>query len=183
MATAAGKKKATKKRKGRSALRREADSKRVHWEEEPWAFDPDVVYAYHRRGGQPMPIGEAAHLPELVGLLVKAVQYFEIDGRPDAPKRTLPTRVALRTFFANQRLSDGGRLSTHQMDAMVNFCLPSRGGRPRKGQPSSLDAFNELHEDMNARERERVLLRMISGSPQSDGQTDPDDAPDEPENR
>jgi hypothetical protein len=76
----------------------------------------------------------------------------------------------LKTFFANQQLSDGSRLSPRLVDVMATLCLPLRlmkGGRPRKGQPSS--PLDDLHEGQSARERERVLLGLISG----DGQPEP----------
>jgi hypothetical protein len=140
---------------------------RFRWETEGHFTDP-VIYVYDPGTSQlGRRIGGAMWLPELIGLLLKAVDYFEIDGRPDGPKRPLPSRETLKTFFAYQKLSDGSCLSPRLVDVMATLCLPlqlMKGGRPRKGQPSS--PLEDLHEGSSARDRERVLLRLISGDEQ-----------------
>ena len=46
-------------------------------------------------------------LPELVALQLKAIQYFGIGAELGEPNAALPSREALKLFFAHCRLSDG----------------------------------------------------------------------------
>jgi len=151
--------------------------KRPRWTTDGQFTDP-IIYAYDVPRGEVSPICRVTWLPELVGLLLKASNYFVIDGRPDAPKRALPSRETLRAFFVNQQLSDGNRLHTHLVNAMVTLCLPvhlMKGGRPRKRQ--QLSSLDDLHTGLSAHEREQILLRMLGGeySASSDASTDEGD--------
>jgi len=137
--------------------------KRPRWTTDGRFTDP-IIYAYDAPHGEVSPVCRVTWLPELVGLLLKAVHYFGIDARPGGPRSALPSRETLRVFFQEQQLSDGSRLHTHLVNAMVTLCLPVRlmkGGRPRKKQqPSPLD---DLRTGQSAHEREQILLRMLGG--------------------
>jgi hypothetical protein len=166
MARAAGKR--SKKRGRRRPAPRLRLVNRLRWEEEGRFTDPIsyIICAYDRRAEQLSSVGE---LPELAGLVIKAIMYFEIGVRIDAQKRPLPSRETLRTFFANQQLSDGSRLSPRLVGMMATLCLGlMKGGRPRKKQsPTDLAGYG-LYEGQSARDRERVLLGLISGDVQPD---------------
>jgi hypothetical protein len=137
--------------------------KRLRWTTDGKFTDP-IIYAYDAPRGEVSPVGRVTWLPELVGLLFKAIHYFQIDARPDGPRQVSASRETLRTFFANQRLSDGSSLRPHLVNAMVTLCLPVRlmkGGRPRKGQKQP--SLPDFYASQSACEREHILLRALGG--------------------
>jgi hypothetical protein len=183
MARAAGKATTKKRNRRHRALRGKTKMvRRLRWTKDGQFTDP-IIYAYDAARGEVSPVLRATWLPELVGLLIKAVHYFEIDvsgisSRPQ--KRPLPSKETLRIFFLHQKLSDGSSLSSHLASTMATLCLPlhsMKGGRPRKGQPPPTEEFF----DPNVCVRERALLGALKPpGPRSDEQTDPDGAKPQP---
>jgi hypothetical protein len=186
MARAAGKATTKKRiRRHRASRVKTKMVKRLRWTKDGQFTDP-IIYAYDAARGEVSPVLKATWLPELVGLLIKAVHYFEIDGRldmSDTQKGPLPSKETLRIFFLNQKLSDGSSLSSHLASTMATCCLPLRsmkGGRPRKGQPRPADDF--FHPSVRVRER-ALLGALKQPGPRSEEKTGPSSAKPQPSPR
>ena len=164
MARAAGEASKKHGKRRRSASRTGTKMvKRLRWTTDGHFTDP-IIYAYDAPRSEASPVCKVTWLPELIGLLLKAIHYFGIDARSDGPRPMPPSRKTLKAFFANQQLSDGSRPSRHLVNAMVTLCLPVRlmkGGRPRKEQKQP--SLPDLYAGQSAHERERILLRALGG--------------------
>src|SRR5215471_9127643 len=105
MARAAGKASKKHGKRRRSAPRTRTEMvKRLRWTTDGHFTDP-IIYAYDAPRSEASPVCKVTWLPELIGLLLKAIHYFGIDARSDGPRPMPPSRKTLKAFFANQQLS------------------------------------------------------------------------------